>query len=72
VADYVECLKFRREKPHPADEVRLAALYAEFEAEDPQLAELRMGDYAERLARRALRRALRFPLRSSSREPSAP
>ena len=51
VADYVEFLKFRREKPHPADEERLAALYAEFEAEDRQLAELGMEDYAEHLAR---------------------
>lgn len=53
VADYVAFLRFQerfRHKPE-SDEVKLAALYAEFAEEDRELAEEGMADYAAQLAR---------------------
>ena len=50
VAEYLDFLRFRREKP-PSDEGRLAALYAEFADEDRGLAEQGMAEYAEQLSR---------------------
>lgn len=48
LAEYLAFLRFRAQnKTHEADESQLAALYAEFAAEDRSLAEEGMEDYAE-------------------------
>jgi len=50
VADYLAFLKYRSQnKPRVIDESQLAALYAEFAAEDRGLAEEGMEEYAEGL-----------------------
>ncbi len=48
VAEYLTFLRFRTRLPAPlsSDTAQLAALYAEFEEEDRQLAEEGMADYA--------------------------
>ncbi len=53
VAEFVAFLKFRtrRAPTPPLDDEKLAALYAEFAAEDRALAEAGMNDYAAGLAR---------------------
>ncbi len=48
VAEYVSFLKFRSRAS--IDEVRLAALYGEFESEDRELAHAGMKDYAHALS----------------------
>ena len=49
VTEYVSFLKFRARTA--SDEARLTALYAEFEQEDRELAEVGLGDYAFVLSR---------------------
>ena len=51
VADYLAFLRFQsRQKPAELDETHLAALYAEFGAENRAMAEENMTDYAAALA----------------------
>jgi hypothetical protein len=52
VAEYLAFLKYRSQgRPRVVDESQLAALYAEFAAEDNDLAEEGVTDYAEGLVK---------------------